>query len=50
MDLLVLFVEALFVVLFAATLVQYLRRPDPVSRDVALTFSALGVLFGRQRA
>ena len=45
MDLLVLFVEALFVVLFAATLVQYLRRPDPVSRDVALTFSALGVLF-----
>ena len=44
MDLLVLFVELLFVVLFLATLVQWLRRRDPVSRDVMLTFSALGVL------
>jgi len=43
-DLLVLFVELLFVVLFLATLVQYLQRRDPVSRDVMLTFSALGVL------
>jgi signal transduction histidine kinase/CheY-like chemotaxis protein len=43
-DPLVLFVELLFVVLFLATLVQYLQRRDPVSRDVMLTFSALGVL------
>jgi signal transduction histidine kinase/CheY-like chemotaxis protein len=43
-DLLVLLVELLFVVLFLATLVQYLQRRDPVSRDVMLTFSALGVL------
>jgi signal transduction histidine kinase/DNA-binding response OmpR family regulator len=43
-NLLVLLVELLFVVLFLATLVQYLQRRDPVSRDVMLTFSALGVL------
>src|SRR3954467_14755227 len=45
MDLFVLFIELLFVVLFAATLVQYLQRRDPVSRDVMLTFSAVTALF-----
>lgn len=37
--------EILFFVLFVATLVEYLRRRDPVSRDVALSFSALAALF-----
>jgi signal transduction histidine kinase/DNA-binding response OmpR family regulator len=44
-DLLVLFVELLFVVLFFATFIQYIQRRDPVSRDVMLTFSAVAVLF-----
>ncbi|MFL5681400.1 MAG: response regulator [Chloroflexota bacterium] len=45
MELFVQFIELLFVVLFAATLVQYLQRRDPVSRDVMLTFSAVTALF-----
>ena len=42
---LVYLVEGLFLVLFLATLRAYLRRRDPVSRDLALVFSALAVLF-----
>jgi hypothetical protein len=46
MQQLVLYVaEILFFVLFVATLLEYLRRRDPVSRDVALSFSALAALF-----
>jgi signal transduction histidine kinase/DNA-binding response OmpR family regulator len=45
LELLVLGAEALFVVLFLATFVAWLRRRDPVSRDVMLTFSALAALF-----
>ncbi|HKG57637.1 MAG TPA: response regulator [Candidatus Limnocylindrales bacterium] len=45
MDLFVLFIELLFVVLFAATLAQYIQRRDPVSRAVTLTFSAVTALF-----
>ena len=45
MDWLVAVVEGLFLVLFLATLASYLRQRDPVSRDLALTFSALAVLF-----
>jgi len=37
--------EIIFVVLFVATLVEFVRHRDPVSRDVALSFSALGILF-----
>jgi signal transduction histidine kinase/CheY-like chemotaxis protein len=44
-DLLVLFVELLFVVLFLATFVQYLQRRDPVSRALTLVFSAVAFLF-----
>jgi signal transduction histidine kinase/DNA-binding response OmpR family regulator len=44
-NLLVLAVELLFVILFLATLVQYVRRRDPVSRGVMLTFGALAALF-----
>jgi len=42
---LVYLTEIIFVVLFIATLREYLRRRDPVSRDVMLSFSALAVLF-----
>jgi signal transduction histidine kinase/DNA-binding response OmpR family regulator len=42
---LVYLVEGLFLILFLATLREYLRRRDPVSRDLALVFSALAVLF-----
>lgn len=37
--------EIIFFALFLATLAQYIRRRDPVSRDVMLAFSALAVLF-----
>jgi signal transduction histidine kinase/DNA-binding response OmpR family regulator len=37
--------EIIFFVLFVATLAEFLRRRDPVSRDVMLSFSALAVLF-----
>src|SRR5712691_6629807 len=36
--------EALYFVIFVASLREYLRRRDPVSRDVTLVFSALAVL------
>ena len=45
MDLIALVVEAIFLVLFLATLVAYLRHRDPVRRDVMLVFSGLAVLF-----
>ena len=45
MDLLVLGAELLFIVLFVATFIQWWRRRDPVSRDVALAFSGLAVTF-----
>jgi signal transduction histidine kinase/CheY-like chemotaxis protein len=44
-DLSALVVEALFLVLFVATLIEYLRHRDPVRRDVTLVFSGLAVLF-----
>jgi signal transduction histidine kinase/CheY-like chemotaxis protein len=44
-DLIALVVEAMFLVLFIATLVEYVRRRDPVRRDVMLVFSGLAVLF-----
>lgn len=45
MDWLVYLVEGLFLVLFLATLWRYIKQRDPVSRDLALVFSALAVLF-----
>ena len=48
MELTALVVEALFLVLFVATLVGYLRHRDPVRRDVMLVFSGLAVLFVAQ--
>ncbi len=45
MDLIALVVEAMFLVLFVATLIEYLRHRDPVRRDVMLVFSGLAVLF-----
>jgi signal transduction histidine kinase/CheY-like chemotaxis protein len=38
-------VEGLFLVLFLATLREYLRHRDPISRDLALVFSSLAFLF-----
>ncbi len=45
MDWLVWLVEGLFLILFVATLRRYITLRDPVSRDLALVFSALAVLF-----
>jgi signal transduction histidine kinase/CheY-like chemotaxis protein len=45
MDLIALVVEALFLVLFVATLVEYVRHRDPVRRDIMLVFSGLAALF-----
>ncbi len=45
MDLPVLGAELLFIVLFVATFIQWWRRRDPVSRDVALAFSGLALAF-----
>jgi len=42
---LVYLVEGLFLVLFLATLREFARRRDPVSRDLALVFSPLALLF-----
>jgi len=36
----------LFGVLFVATLVAYVRRRDPLSRDVMLIFVSVAALFG----
>jgi signal transduction histidine kinase/CheY-like chemotaxis protein len=44
-DLIARVVQAIFLVLFLATLVEYLRHRDPVRRDVMLAFSGLAVLF-----
>ena len=45
MQALVYLAEVLFLVLFLATLREYVRRRDPVSRDLALVFSPLAVTF-----
>ncbi|MEV6596682.1 response regulator [Actinoplanes sp. NPDC051346] len=42
---LTLVVEALFTAVFVRVLAGYLRRRDPLQRDVVLMFSALAVLF-----
>src|SRR6266550_1084867 len=34
----------LFILLFAATMIEYVRRRDPISRDVTLTFSGLALI------
>jgi signal transduction histidine kinase/CheY-like chemotaxis protein len=44
-DPLVLVAELLFVFLFGVTLVQYVRRRDPVSRALALTFVSVTLIF-----
>jgi signal transduction histidine kinase/DNA-binding response OmpR family regulator len=45
-DALTIFVEAAFALIFIGALAGYLQRRDPVSRDVALTFSPfVGILF-----
>lgn len=48
MQLLVYVVEGLFLVLFLATLGEYLRHRNPISRDLALVFSSLAFLFVAQ--
>ena len=45
MDEIALFAELLFLVLFIATFVAWLRRRDPISLDLSLIFSGLGLLF-----
>ena len=45
MQALVFFAEIVFVVLFLATLREFVRRRDPVSRDLALVFSPLALTF-----
>lgn len=45
MDEIALFAELLFLVLFIATFVGWLRRRDPISLDLSLIFSGLGLLF-----
>ncbi len=45
MDPVTVVIEILFVVLFVATLVRYLRRRDALSRDVMLIFGCLAGLF-----
>ncbi|TML32589.1 MAG: hybrid sensor histidine kinase/response regulator, partial [Actinobacteria bacterium] len=39
-----LFIEALFVLVFARALSGYVARRDPLQRDVTLVFSAMAVL------
>ena len=38
-------IEALFALVFVQALVAYLRRRDPVQRDVMLVFAAVAMLF-----
>ena len=45
MDALTLIIELIFGILFVATLGSYLRRRDPLSRDVMLIFASLAGLF-----
>jgi signal transduction histidine kinase/DNA-binding response OmpR family regulator len=45
MEALVYVAEGLFLVLFLATLREFVRRRDPVSRDLALVFSPLALIF-----
>jgi signal transduction histidine kinase/DNA-binding response OmpR family regulator len=45
MDEIALFAELLFLVLFIATFVGWLRRRDQISLDLSLIFSGLGLLF-----
>jgi signal transduction histidine kinase/CheY-like chemotaxis protein len=44
MDQITFVVELLFLILFVATFVDWIRRRDPISRDMALVFSGLGLL------
>ena len=44
-ELLTLVVELLFALVFVRALVEYVRRRDPLSRDVALVFTPLALLF-----
>jgi signal transduction histidine kinase/CheY-like chemotaxis protein len=44
-DLFALAIEVLFGLVFAGALITWLRRHDPLSRDVTLVFSGLAVLF-----
>jgi signal transduction histidine kinase/CheY-like chemotaxis protein len=44
-DLSTLFLEALFGLLFLATLVEFVRRRDALSRDVMLIFGSMAMLF-----
>jgi hypothetical protein len=45
MNPLTLVIELTFVALFVATLVTYLRRRDPLNRDVMFIFASLAGLF-----
>jgi signal transduction histidine kinase/CheY-like chemotaxis protein len=45
MDEIALLAELLFLVLFVATFVGWLRHRDPISLDLSLIFSGLGLLF-----
>jgi signal transduction histidine kinase len=45
---LTLFIEFLFVLVFIASLVDYVRGRDPVSRDLVLVFGAVAALFAVQ--
>jgi hypothetical protein len=45
MDEIALFAELLFLVLFSATTVGWIGQRDPISLDLSLIFSGLGLLF-----
>lgn len=45
MNALTIIIELLFGILFVATLISYLRRRDPLKRDVMLIFAAMAGLF-----
>lgn len=45
MNLITLTIELLFVILFVATLITFVRRRDPLSRDVMLIFASVAALF-----
>jgi len=48
MQALIYLAEGLFLVLFLATLREFVRRRDPVSRDLALVFSPLALIFAAE--
>ncbi|MEX2011794.1 MAG: hypothetical protein WEF51_06130 [Chloroflexota bacterium] len=45
MDEIALLAELLFLVLFVATSISWIRHRDPISLDLSLIFSGLGLLF-----